>query len=428
MKITNWVNNLIHKRESDPTNTKQVQVRYVGQNNKYGAVTNLDTAMKVSAFYRAINILSDSVSCKQLQYLRKDKQGYWNEETNSNLSYLLTHRPNDRFTIFTLINNAVLQVMLYGNAYIYIVRKGTEIDSLILLSPNSVYYNIYNDSYKVTDAINKIDGLFNSSQLIHLKNKSVDGGYLGVSLVEYVSNTLGLAKAADSEAFSILSNGGKLKGLVSTESSVIGFGAAQDNQLEDISGNIQDELNSGKDILTMPQGTTFTPLSMTTKDLSLIESRELSIFDIARSCGVPPSFLGASSGGNYKAAENEIIIFEKNTLIPLMKQIEDEFSAKLITKSVSSKYKIYFDRSSLTTYKDDIAAFEKGVQIGIYTPAELRKIFNLPYKDNIDKVFISCNLQSIEEPTVQVKTKVLEEKSDSKTDKKNIITEDKTKE
>jgi len=412
MKFTWW------KKEEKINKRSNVEVRYVGQNNKYSPIKNVDTAMKVSAFYRAISILADSVASKQLQYLRKDKQGFWLEEFG-NIQYLLTHRPNNRFTSYTFINNMVLQMLLYGNAYVYIVRKGTEIDSLILLSPNTVYYDIYADKYTITDTINGITGTFNSNQIIHLKNKSTDGGYMGQSLVEFASNSLGLTKAADSEAYSVLSNGGKLKGLVSTESSVIGFGAAQDDQLQDISSNIQEELNSGKDILSMPSGTQFTPLSMTTKDLSLIETREFSIFDIARSCGVPPSFLGASKGSDYKASANEITNFENNTLVPLLIQIEQEFSAKLISKTVANKYKIYFDRSTLMTYKESLAGYEKGVQIGIYTPSELRQKFHLPYRNNTDKVFISCNLQSIETPSVKVQAKVLEE-NDSKIDNKNI--------
>ena len=47
---------------------------------------------------------------------------------------------------------------------------------------------------------------------------------------------------------------GRLKGIISSESSVIGFGDAQDEQIQDIRTNMENELGSGKDILTMPSG------------------------------------------------------------------------------------------------------------------------------------------------------------------------------
>ena len=44
---------------------------------------------------------------------------------------------------------------------------------------------------------------------------------VGKSIVEFAAKTLGLANACDSESLATLNSGGRLKGIISSESSVI---------------------------------------------------------------------------------------------------------------------------------------------------------------------------------------------------------------
>ena len=99
-----------------------------------------------------------------------------------------------------------------------------------------------------------------------------------------------------------LNSGGRLKGIISSDSSVIGFGDAQDEQIQDIRTNMENELGSGKDILTMPSGVKWQTMSQTTKDLMITENKQYTLSDLARFLGISLSKLYIAFGSNYQAA------------------------------------------------------------------------------------------------------------------------------
>lgn len=383
----------VNKREA--TNIQYIANR----SNKYGYVTKPDLALANSIIYRGLSILSDSVASIPIYIYRKETQG-WNVDEKNTLHNLLTRRPNPRMTTFEMLEGTIVQLIMYGNAYIYINRHSNgDIKELTLLYPQSVYHDVIRNKFTVTDEYNGIRGNFNSNQIIHLKHKSLET-IVGKSVVDYASKTLGLASACDSESLATLNSGGRLKGILSGESSVIGFGEEQDSQLVDIRSNIEEEIQSGKDILTMPSGVKWQSISQTTKDLMITDSKQYTLTDLARFLGISLSKLYISFGSNYQAAQQEQVNFYVDTLNPLLKKIEAAFNAYLIPDSIANKYKIEFDRSTLPYYKDILANYEKQMQLGIMSVNDIRDIHNKHNTDNGDKVVISTNLQYIDNPTV----------------------------
>ena len=309
-----------------------------------------------------------------------------------------------------------------GNAYIYVSRSRAEIKDLILLLPNTTFYNQTDDTYQINDIYNNISGNFNSNQIIHIKHKSLES-VVGKPMIDCASKTLGLAAACDSESLSTLNSGGRFKGIVSSESSLIGFGEVVDNQLQAIRDNMIDEINSGKDIITLDSGTNFTPISQTAKDLQITENKQYTLSDIARFLGISLSKLYISFGSNYQAAQQEQLNFFTDTLNPLLRKIELAFNAKLIPDSVADKYKIEFNRSTLPYYKDILSNYEKQMQLGILSVNDIRKIHNQKPIENGDEVVISTNLQYVSNPTVvanelENKKEVIEDSKKSKILKK----------
>ena len=386
----------INKRSAD------VNINYISnRQNKYVSVKNPNLALTNSVIYRGISILTDSVASIPLDIYRKNKNGYWATDDKSTLHNILTRTSNKRQTIYELLEGCVMQLLLYGNTYIFINRNSnTDIKELILLYPNTVYHDVINNKYNVTDEYNHIKGLFNSNQIIHLKHKSLET-IVGKSVIDYCSKTLGLASACDSESLSTLSNGGRLKGIISSESSVIGFGDAQDNQLVDIKQNMVDEINNGGDIITMPSGVKWQTISQTTKDSMILDNKQYTLSDLARFMGVSLSKLGVSMGGNYQAAQQDQLNFYIDTLNPILTKIEKAFNCYLISDSVSNKYKIEFDRSTLPYFNDIMKNYKSQLELGVLSVNDIRKIFNKEQIENGDEVVISTNLQYINSPKVE---------------------------
>ena len=399
-----------NNKKKEVNKRSSVNVNYIATKaNKYTSITNPDTALTNSVIYRGISILTDSVATIPIDIYHKNKQGYWELDEKNPLHSILTRKSNKRQTIYELLEGTVMQMVVYGNAYIYINRdiKG-DIKELILLYPNTVYNDVMQNKYTVTDTYNGINGTFNANQIIHIKHKSLEN-IVGKSVVEFAAKTLGLANACDSESMSTLNSGGRLKGIISSESSVIGFGDAQDEQIQDIRTNMENELGSGKDILTMPSGVKWQTMSQTTKDLMITENKQYTLSDLARFMGISLSKLYIAMGSNYQAAQQEQLNFYVDTLNPLLTKIEKVLNTSLISDTVGTKYKIEFNRSTLPYYKDVLSTYEKQLQLGVLSVNDIRKIHNQNPIDGGDDVLVSTNLQAVGNYKVNANTLLEEE-------------------
>ncbi|WP_106831158.1 phage portal protein [Parabacteroides pacaensis] len=363
-----------------------------------------EQAMRLATVYRCTSILSGSIAALPLQLKRK-RNGYFLVDEDSGLNYLLTRCPNNRQTAFELMRNAVIQMVNMGNAYIYPKWWDGELDSLVLLSPGSVSYDKLLNIYLVNDPVNNIYETLECEDIIHLRNMSLDGGYTGVSTIRYAGRVMSVSASADSQSLDSFQPGSSYSGFVSGEnvSGVKGFGEFQDDQLKTVGERVERELRSGKKIFWLPDNMKFSALSMSPADIQLLETKKFSVLDICRFYGVHPDKAFAGQSQNYKASEMSQVQFMTDTLQPILRQIEGEFYAKLIPRSVADKYRIEFDLEAF--YQTDLQTMagymEKSIQYGVNTVNEWRKKRgNVPVEGG-DKAFISCNVAPIDSAKIR---------------------------
>lgn len=369
-------------------------------------VHNSNQAMKLSAAYRCTSILSGTIASLPLIIKRK-KDGYFSPDEENELYSILTRMPNRRMNSFELVRNMVVQIVNQGNAYIVIRRKFGSVSELVLCANNTVTYDKLNDAYIISDPYNRIYGRFEPHEIIHLKNNSLDGGYTGVSTIMYASRIFSIAASADNQNLRTFQNGSKIKGLVSgakeTNRGLSGAGMT-DIQLSTVGDRIEEQLNTGRDIISVPGDVGFHQLSINPVDAQLLETKKFSILDICRFYGVHPDKVFAGQSTNYKASEMSNVSFLTDTLQPILKQIEAEFNYKLIPNSVAHLYKISFDlaclyQTDLTTQATYLKTMEEA---GIFSINEARKRVDQSPIEGGDKVFISCNVQPIETASQKV--------------------------
>ena len=389
------------KQQQRSTVTQPITVRTVGQRQvKYNAVYDVNEALKSSVVFRCINILCDSVATTPITIYHKNKEGYFIEDEKNPIWKLLNYRPNSRQTSYEFLEGIVAQLIVYGNAYIYIKRnKDYDVDELILLYPHSVAYDELSNTYNVSDMYNKIIGMFKSDKIIHIRHTSLST-FLGKSTLECAAKTIGLAVATDSEALNTMQTGGRMKGIISSESSLTGFGAAIDNQVDTIRDNMEAEINSGKDIITLQSGCSFTPMSQTMRDLELTDLHQSTLSDLARYFGVSPAKLGILQGSNYIASLQDNLNFYTDTFNPLLTKIESSLTCALINVSNCRKYRIAFDRTTLIYFKEILANYEKCSQLGMMSVNDIRKTFNKNATPGGDGVFVTTNSQLLTRPKV----------------------------
>lgn len=361
------------------------------------------TAMCVATVFRCVKLLSESVANLPLQYLKR-KDGIFAEVDNDRLDYLLNVQPDYAVNAFDFWRQVVQELLLDGNAYIVPVYNpaSMELDRLALCERGTVIHDTINDTYTVRDLNNGISGRFTEDEIIHIKGLTLRNSKKGISVLSYARLTMNIAATGDQETQNRFANGGNVRGIVSNDTSVRGFGEYQDKQLEKTAENLDSRFQGGERIVSLPGQVDFKQISLSSTDMQFLESRKFTVIEICRFFSVPPTFVYADTSNNYKTVEQADVDFLSHTLNPLLRNIEIELRRKLIAPSLCRKYKFKFDRREL--FACDLNGMmnygTKLLRIGT-TVNEVRRMNNLTPVEGGDTVLVSANLRGINEIGVQ---------------------------
>lgn len=361
------------------------------------------TAMSIATVFRCVKLLSESVANLPLQYVKR-KDGVFTDADNLRLDYLLNVQPDYAVNAFDFWRQVVQELLLDGNAYIVPVYNiaSMELDRLALCGRGTVTHDTLNDRYDVYDVENGIYGSYTEDEIIHIKGLTLRNSKKGVSVLTYARLTMGIAATGDQETQNRFANGGNVRGIVSNDTSVRGFGEYQDKQLEKTAENLDSRFQGGERIVSLPGQVDFKQISLSSTDMQFLESRKFTVIEICRFFSVPPTFVYADTSNNYKTVEQADVDFLSHTLNPLLRNIEIELRRKLIAPELCHKYKFKFDRREL--FACDLNGMmnygTKLLQIGT-TVNEVRRMNNLTPVEGGDMVLVSANLRGINEIGVQ---------------------------
>lgn len=379
------------------------------------SVYNDTQALAISTVYRCVKLLSDSVAMLPMRMLTRGKNGAYEAETDTWLTYLLQVQPNERQSAYDFWRDAITHIYMQGNAYILPMRAnyaandakpGGDIDRLVLLSRGSVNYDWVARAYTVNDTVNGISGTYQEREIIHLRGVSIDGR-TGLGVVAYARKTFDVLATAEEETLQRFASGGNIRALVSDQSGMgTGYGGFDDAELERYAQKLENALRGdGRRLYYVPAGVNVKELVSNSADMQFLESRKFGVREVCRFFGVHPSFVFDDTSNNYKSAEMANVAYLSNTLNPLLRQIEGEFRRKLLRPLESLRIKFEFDRAEL--YACDLEARMRiqtqRIAAGLDTPNEARIKENKQPLEGGDYLMLSANLKpagaDIAEPT-----------------------------
>lgn len=359
-------------------------------------------ALCIGTAYRCVRLLSESVANLPILYKRQ-RGGVYETVTTGTIPYLLTVKPDITLNSFDFWRQVVVEILCAGNAYIVPVYddNAREYWRLALCGRGTVSHDFITDTYTVNDIENAISGTYRESEMIHFKGMPGRNPKTGVSVLTSARQSLNIATAGDREALKRFRTGGTVRGIITNDRSVKGWGGPQDEELRKAAINIDERLNNEENIVSIPNEAEFHQLSMSSADMQFLESRKFTVREICRFFGVHPSFVFDDTSNNYKSAEMANVAFLSNTLNPMLIQIEKELLCKLVPPSLALKRRFEFDRSSL--YACDLNSrvhyISQMIGTGLLTVNEAREMEGRAPVENGDKVLVSANLKGIDELT-----------------------------
>lgn len=354
-------------------------------------------SLKISAVYRAVNVIGDSVAVLPLDtYRYKDN---WKYKEYNQLWNLLNIAPNSNMSASTMKKMIVQNILLKGNCYIYINRDtSNNIQSLELLDSSDVQVVLVNGFKKYQQI--STTRLFDDFDIIHIMNYSVNG-LVGVSTLSYASMSLATAYNSEEYASNFFAGGGAMAGILKP----IAGTTLNDEKAEKLKNSITDKLSANVDggvsnsIIVLGAGVEYQPISISPKDAQLLESRQFNILSIAQWFGVPPAKLFDLSKATYASAEASQIDFLNSTLLPLLEKIENEIYRKIYLPVEYATTELKFDVQNLLRLDQNTQAdvFTKYINSGIMTVNEVRERLNLNFPAvGGNRLFIGQNLQPLD--------------------------------
>lgn len=343
------------------------------------------SAMSLSAVYSAVNLISDSIATLPIQVKAKNTKG----------TDLLDKHPlydiftNNRMTRYTLLKNIVQSVLLKGNAYVLIERKGNgkDVVGLRYLPADDVQCNYRKEDNTLYYTCSYIGARqIQPSEILHFLRYSVDG-VQGISVLSHAARSLNIAQQTEQVAENFFSNGCNLNGIIKVHSNL------SEEQKQAISTNWRSTFgqgNQGGGVVVMPISMDYQPISINGSDAQMLESRNFSVQDIARFFNINPLLLGDLSKGSYSSVEDANLQFLSNTLNPFIVMVEQELNRKLTS---GTGLELGLDETAiLRTNKAELAGYYNSLlQMGVLSINEVRKELGYNPVENGDSHNLAYN-------------------------------------
>lgn len=353
--------------------TKESLAMLTNPNNvNFGVVVNTSAALRFTAVFAAIKILSENIASLPKSVKKKTARGFVDAKDHPAFRVLAV-RPNeyqDRFAFwFTLIAN----VLTKGNGFA-VIKFGPDyrVESLHLVDPDSVGI-VFKDGKKsyVVDSQDPderwLNGTYLEHEMIHVMFFTRDG-IRGIDPISYNAAAIGRGIATQKFSSEFYSRGGQIKGTLETDESL------GDEEYENFMRHYHNA-SSNFETPLLEYGIKYKPVGIDPMAAQLIQSETLSIDDIARIFSIPPHLLAEMSHATFSNIEQQNIFFGAYSLRPLCKRIEEQLELKLFTSSEYGKFSIKFDLRGLMRGDDAARAnyYASGINAGWMTPNEARK-------------------------------------------------------
>ena len=372
------------------------------------------SALTISAVYRAIELRAKTVGQFQMQYQKLNREGgnfvpdmgaslSGYASSGQRLNYLLQIAPNPIMTSTQLIQQMVINKLQLGNAFVYIERDYEgEVKNLWLATcggydPVSGTYNL---SYAGEEGVKNVPNV-PKEDVIHIPNTFRDAnGYMGIPTIRYALDTLAMIATQKQQSLETAAKGGRVKLIIGEDRqgsvSPIAMGLYDPKQTKDYAAEINREIYQ-QDVVALRALDKVQNISMSAQDQQLVEMLNMSLDDVARFFGTPRPLLMMDSNSHYTTPTNATLEYMTRTIQPDVLEIEQEFTRKLLNVYDFGRRRFHMcEQPLLRLDKETQAKVDKmRLEAGSATVNEIRKQYDMPSVEKGDTVYVSTNLAEL---------------------------------
>jgi len=344
---------------------------YLGISTTGSSIVTDSTAMGVTAYWRAVNIIAGTIASLPLKTYREKPDGSREQVA----SFLDTPAGPYPLPPFNWKEMVMVHLLTRGETFLLHIRNGAgAIVGLWPVHPSAVEVKWAGTGKEFT--VTNADGtrsVYDQTEMTQIMGLTIDG-LRGISPLNQHRRTIQLGINGEIAAARSFTNGALISGLVTPTTDMTPDEAAA------VKAGLQAKItgveNAG-DIAVVNRSLQFTKWAMTNEEAQFLASRQFQVEEIARMFGVPPHLLAQTekqtSWGTGVSEQN--LGLSRFTLMPWTSRLEEGLSLLL-----PSPRFVEFEFKGLLqgTPQQEVELLIQQVSAGLLTKDEARAILNRP--------------------------------------------------
>lgn len=326
--------------------------------NYAGVPVDTETALSVPAIWRAVTMISDSISTLPLHAYRGGERM---EPTPR-----LLDRPNPLETRVETVGAMVAALILHGNYVAILGEPGATgfPESIYPVSPERV--TIFKRDGRKTFRIDERD--YDAAEIFHIKGFSMPGDVGGIGIIAAQRQGIGAAVGVMEYAARYFDGGTMPSYVIKSDNPDLTETEAELLKLK----WMEHYGGRSRRPAVLNASTKVEPLTANASDSQLVEARNQAVSDSANIVGIPGNFIGApNTSRTYTNTELQAIEYIRTSLAPLTSRIEAVFTDYIPRGQVARfNFDSLLRADTLTRYQ----AHQLALNSGFLTVDEIREL------------------------------------------------------
>ena len=280
---------------------------------------------------------------------------------------------NDNASRFDLLHAFVTSIMLEGNGYLFFVTNPNTGEPIEVrcLDPRKIQVKRGADGspvYLVQTSAGT--AAYGPANIVHSKYYPWGENLKGLSPVDTLRTTLGLAKATNEYAAAFYTNGAAPSGVVKVPGELT---ADQADRLRQAFKRRNQGLRNMQNVAVLTGGADFSPMQADIAKMQMTETMQISTEQVARIWGIPLHMLQAANAStSYASVEALGIEWLRLGLGPMIARVETALQRLIVGDTTFIKFNT--DALMRTTTKERLEAYAIALNNGMLSVNEVRAL------------------------------------------------------
>lgn len=289
-----------------------------------------DVALTYTALWAAVRFISETIAGLPWQIFDRLSDTE-RRRVHGSLDDRLNVRASSELDAFNWRQTLMAWALTWGNGYAEITRRGSEVTGLFPLEPNRVSIE-RDESKKIIYIYHSQDGgqtTLAANDVFHLRGLGWNGLY-GYSPIRMHVQSIGLGLAAENYGAAFFGNGARPGGVILHP----GPGGLGTDGVEAVKKGWRESHEgpgNAQKVAVFEEGMKWQQIGIPPEEAQFLETRKLSVTDMARIFGAKPHKIGDLERATFDNITEQNIESATDTMLPWARRLEQEAAFKLLT-------------------------------------------------------------------------------------------------